>query len=336
MGLLLSVYNALVSISKYLQFRKSNSVTIRRSHEVPFPTFLLCPYETGYNATYLESINITNWRDYEYGNWFGNSTLSPEIIFHKAAILPSNYVEKFSILYQNGSKKAMNISKVSNFYSPDGLGMCEELLIEVDPNLRGISLLLNAQTVIYFEPIGVKIDDDWSIVLPVAGKIIYQNVNYEIYNYIPEKGSCQIYSDTQTYDMCNFGELERLFAEQIGCSVPYVNSSVPVCTRKEDIEKVNSLYLQTVYYGYEEICEDSCLQMYFTYGNPDYDDLDDKNLYEVELYLKSKVKVTNDEVPYTFLGMIADIGGTAGILIGFSVIDFVVNCESFYFILRRK
>ena len=60
--------------------------------------------------------------------------------------------------------------------------------------------------------------------------------------------------------------------------------------------------MQTVYYGLEEKCEDSCLQMSFTYGNPDYDDLDDEDLYEIELHFKTKVKVTNDQIPYTFLG----------------------------------
>ena len=75
----------------------------------------------------------------------------------------------------------MNMSKISTFYSPDGIGLCEEILIEGNKNLGGISLLLNTQVVLYFEPRGVKIDDDWSFVKPEEGKMKYQNVSFKLF-----------------------------------------------------------------------------------------------------------------------------------------------------------
>ena len=54
-----------------------------------------------------------------------------------------------------------------------------------------------------------------------------------------DESKCTNYANnTSSYDMCKFGELEKYFKEEIGCSVPYLNSTVPICRNSTAIEKV--------------------------------------------------------------------------------------------------
>ena len=53
--------------------------------------------------------------------------------------------------------------------------------------------------------------------------------------------SCKEYSQSQTYDMCVFQGLEHIFHHEIGCSVPFLASDVPVCTDPKLAEKVQAI-----------------------------------------------------------------------------------------------
>ena len=55
--------------------------------------------------------------------------------------------------------------------------------------------------------------------------------------------SCERYSPSHTYDMFVFQELENIFVHEIGCSVPFLTSAVPVCTDLKLIRKVHCLII---------------------------------------------------------------------------------------------
>ena len=53
-----------------------------------------------------------------------------------------------------------------------------------------------------------------------------------------DETKCKKYqADRDSFDKCNFHQLEQFF-EDLGCSVPYLNSGVSVCTNQTLIQMV--------------------------------------------------------------------------------------------------
>ena len=73
-------------------------------------------------------------------------------------------------------------------------------------------------------------------------------------------------------------------------------------------------------------CKDPCMKTVTYFGFPFLSE-DSIDYAYAKLYFKNIVKVTEDYLSYTFLSMIAEIGGYAGLMIGFSILDFVSACQ---------
>ena len=53
-----------------------------------------------------------------------------------------------------------------------------------------------------------------------------------------DREKCMKYSETASFDKCNFNQLEQFFTGEIGCSVPFLYSAVSVCKNESLIRKV--------------------------------------------------------------------------------------------------
>ena len=62
-------------------------------------------------------------------------------------------------------------------------------------------------------------------------------MTYEVFS-MTDRKKCMKYSETASFDKCNFNQLEQLFTEEIGCSVPFLFSAVSVCKNDSLIQKV--------------------------------------------------------------------------------------------------
>ena len=74
-------------------------------------------------------------------------------------------------------------------------------------------------------------------------------------------------------------------------------------------------------------CREPCVKTVTVFGFPFLSDELTLDSAYAKLYFKNIVKVTEDYLSYTFLSMIAEIGGYAGLMIGFSILDFVSACQ---------
>ena len=62
-------------------------------------------------------------------------------------------------------------------------------------------------------------------------------VTYEVFS-MTDHTKCKSYGpDTDSFDKCNFLQLEEFFVG-LGCSVPFLSSSVSVCQNQSDIQTV--------------------------------------------------------------------------------------------------
>ena len=65
-------------------------------------------------------------------------------------------------------------------------------------------------------------------------------MTYEVFS-MTDRKKCMKYSETASFDKCNFNQLEQFFAEEIGCSVPFLSSQVSVCKNESLIHKVTAI-----------------------------------------------------------------------------------------------
>ena len=53
-----------------------------------------------------------------------------------------------------------------------------------------------------------------------------------------KRDTCKAYNSSFTYDMCILKTLKDIFESEVGCGVPYMNSSVPVCKQHHLVDQV--------------------------------------------------------------------------------------------------
>ena len=129
-----------------------------------------------------------------------------------------------------------------------------------------------------------------------------------------DESKCTSYVNSSSYDMCKFGELETYYQENLGCSVPYLNSSLPICRNSSATEMVGSnLPLVTVndqpqavaafdnVAGIGNGCREPCVKTVTVFGFPFLSDEIDLDFAYAKLYFKNIVKVTEDHLAYSFL-----------------------------------
>ena len=69
---------------------------------------------------------------------------------------------------------------------------------------------------------------------------MFSQVTYEVFS-LTDHTKCRSYGpDTDSFDKCNFHQLEQFFVG-LGCSVPFLASSVSVCTNQSEIQTVRSM-----------------------------------------------------------------------------------------------
>ena len=73
-------------------------------------------------------------------------------------------------------------------------------------------------------------------------------MTYEVFS-MTDREKCMKYSETASFDKCNFNQLEQFFAEEIGCSVPFLYSQVSVCKNESLIHKVTAINHLLILHG---------------------------------------------------------------------------------------
>ena len=67
-------------------------------------------------------------------------------------------------------------------------------------------------------------------------------LHHEIFKQKPLESSksntCQMYNSSFTYDICILKTLKDIFEHDVGCGVPYMNLTVPVCKQNHLVNKV--------------------------------------------------------------------------------------------------
>ena len=129
--------------------------------------------------------------------------------------------------------------------------------------------------------------------------------------------------------------VNNFFAKKLGCTLPWVKENKTKCTGKEKFEEFKNLSSKFLEASTEkELIEEGCLipnchQRSWTIDSTNnYDQEGNKSksttLMQLTFPHYTKVLVRNEIKLYTFSSLIADIGGFLGLLLGESLVSYVL------------
>ena len=168
---------------------------------------------------------------------------------------------------------------------------------------------------IYFHKSGDFITSDSRRKLALLeSKAIYANLLHEVFEVLQfDNEECEHYS-TKSRDEC----IQTAFESDLkSCTTPFGNNSMKVCT-----EKFNDAWQKFATIrkdDYTKSCPQSCKQIILSFARyAVYDNPDTKNIW-VEITFEKYVKVSQTKEAYSFLSLIAEVGGYVGLFLGISV-----------------
>ena len=137
--------------------------------------------------------------------------------------------------------------------------------------------------------------------------------------------------DTTLYTRIN-EELEKNFS----CTVPFLptirsnftGNISEICNEPNKSMSAVRLYDFLRASGQSNICGTPCEGMDVYLGLP-FISKTEHNWGHIKIYLKSTVKIKRTVLDYTFLSLVAEVGGYVGLLLGISVVKLVTNMNSF-------
>ena len=143
-----------------------------------------------------------------------------------------------------------------------------------------------------------------------------------------------------TFDDCIYEAMFDEMINKVDCVVPFMplsnlSESIKVCSgqSKAEIYKYMSFYEYLSSNGQRNFCSMPCSAMDVFLG-PIFDGVGDENESYIKLYLKSTAKNKKTVYDFDIMNLIAEIGGTTGLLLGVSVVDMttLINRLSYQFI----
>ena len=133
--------------------------------------------------------------------------------------------------------------------------------------------------------------------------------------------------------------VNNFFAKKLGCTLPWVKENEAKCTGKEKFEEFKNLSAKLIDAGTEkELMEEGCIipnchQRAWTIDSTEKFDNEkggNESRSEIQLVFPhyTKVLVRNEIKLYTFSSFFADIGGFLGLLLGESLVSYVLFCTN--------
>ncbi len=129
----------------------------------------------------------------------------------------------------------------------------------------------------------------------------------------------------QNYDKCMYKALETRMLNEAGCRVPFIvpqlKEKTPIC---EEPMAANTSYwiAWTRVTNQLDDCVVPCKSLVVDVGGKNTRD-NNKTYGEAYFYYAPRIATNEEEVLYTFLSMVAEIGGYVGLLLGFSIFHFI-------------
>ena len=140
-----------------------------------------------------------------------------------------------------------------------------------------------------------------------------------------------------TFDATLYERINTKLEDDFNCTVPflpefiskYSQNTTPICREANTSISAFKLYDYLRSSGQSTLCDSPCAGMEIFLGVPFVSTEKDSTWAYIKIYLKSAVKTKSAVLDYTFLSLVAEVGGYVGLLLGVSVVKIAVNLNTF-------
>ena len=138
------------------------------------------------------------------------------------------------------------------------------------------------------------------------------------------------------FDITLYSRINEELDKNFRCTVPFLpairsnftGNISEICNEPNKSMSALNLYDFLRSSGQSNICGTPCEGMDVYLGLP-FISKTEENWGHIKIYLKSTIKIKRTVLDYTFLSLVAEVGGYVGLLLGISVVKLVMNMNSF-------
>ncbi|XP_023334500.1 uncharacterized protein LOC111705999 isoform X2 [Eurytemora carolleeae] len=326
-------------VENYLKKLTSTGDTYAHVATLPFPELTICPTYP-YKLDVLQANGIPSQSAIQFNsNWISNiSFISPKQLYESTLIK----IEEILVQLRLDLEGSFNGSSIM-FIKPNQLvcgkqvfrateyyynGRCYTMELP-DCILRLGVLEVNIdfidKTDIFIHHEGQFLSPDSRSRVDVdKGSFVKIAINHEVVQLLPDVGTCVAgYGPnlTDSYDDCIFSNLYDLMIQNVGCAVPFLPNVINICVEENQRQQAFNIY-QENRRNQKNICANPCTftNMYFGPPVTGKSQIELADIGRAVFYYRRSVKYTEEYVRYTWLSMVAELGGYTGLLLGYSLL----------------
>ena len=339
-------------IKKYRKYPKSTDITIAKASKHDYPDLSFCDSDFSHFENALNECNLTKTEYKSHYNWYSNVSeecKDPKKLYLKITGKPSDFIRKIDI---KGSKNvtALNLDDQELFekkaFDASLFSRCFSLKLPKNIEITEISIAFKVSVYIFIQSSKSSLNVDKSFMMPLSDKsYIRTSILYDIFQVLDLDGQpCGEYENSR--DDCLESEITKIVMENVGCTSPYHTNQSNICTDPEKGKIAQFIYFTT--FGNKSfasiVCPKTCKFQVISLSNYEKK-TSNFNFLSKTLKIKFEefIKVSTSSPSYTFLELMAEVGGYVGLFLGVSInqtIDLLAKLamimHSFYMKIQVK
>ena len=269
-----------------------------------------------FNETILQECGINNY----FNQWSSKLCQDTEKLYEKVW-LPS----KHFIKYASGTMRSPYTFKWFNVADLKRIRPnC--FTIPINDSFDRVSLRFESQATVYAHPKG-NFNEDKGIEIGDKLSNIDVELSYEVIQKQQTDTHQCVKDVSYIKEACIWDELNRKSMTAYGCTTPF-GPTKHICRDRQNGGGKMALKLYNKYFMYNNhSCKDSCNRTLIHY---DILKREDDGVKGIRINFPKQVKVYTSNFTYSFLSLMAEIGGHVGLFLGFSVMDVLTIWTHFF------
>ena len=170
-------------------------------------------------------------------------------------------------------------------------------------------------------------------------EFLFIDISYELtIDTLEEESTLPCNSDMNfKLDDCLYEKMTKQLMKDFGCTIPYLPNlhNYPICNPDENGLAASKQYKEMKENGQRALCQKPCETTEVFSGMASFDHTEE-DLAKMKIYLKTNTKVKKSVLDYSWLTMVAEIGGYTGLLLGISLVNVNSVLDKFFDRLIHK
>ena len=319
-----TTWQTIKCIEKYVADPHATLLELTNIYESTLPEISFCIDRLeSFNESILEECDIDH---YLSGPWSSEQCPNPKELRDKLGIRSDQIIKLATALSTEKLKTKVLAQNEWKYLRP----WCITLDLKVMKNDEKVAyniltFKLNLNATVYFHTKG-KFTDTYKGLEINTKTLTELDFDYEVVKLLnTEHATC---NDDEDYnkDECVLQEMYNTSMDTIGCTTPLGHNHDHICTTPDEAQNASKIYVDILVLNNYN-CKEPCNTI-LTHYSIIRKETTLKNLSELKINFPKKVKTVTSYQAYSFLSLIAEIGGYVGLFMDVSFLD-IINLVDF-------